>query len=72
VRPRADATEFDHFHPGKGSGVGHRCNVTQLPFTGYGLDRERAVCRRAHVSVTHVNIVTFANRRARDAIPLAD
>ena len=29
---RANAAEFDHFHPGKRSGVGHRSNVTQPPF----------------------------------------
>ncbi len=33
VRTGADAAEFDHFHPGKGSGVGHRSNVTQPPFS---------------------------------------
>ena len=32
VRPRADAAEFDHFHPGQGSGIGHAVNVTQPPF----------------------------------------
>ena len=32
VRSGADAAEFDYFHPGQGSGIGHAWNVTQPPF----------------------------------------
>jgi len=57
VRPRADTAEFDYFHPGKGSGVAHGSNLTQLSILTFGIrDMHESAIRQALAIACEVTV----------------